>query len=136
MTKLWMPVFTTSIPFIHPMRAPVARPPAMETGIGRPNPSSKKPVVIIALTPIEPTARLKWPQARTTIMAKPITVSIARLRVSANRLKGDRKPGARLAIIVESNKMMIARPPTLAARMMNAAKSNLDAWGFNGSSCF
>jgi alpha-glucosidase (family GH31 glycosyl hydrolase) len=45
-------------------------------------------------------------------------------------LKGDRKPGARLAIIVESNKMTIARPATLAARMMNAAKWNLDTCGF------
>jgi hypothetical protein len=103
----------------------------MAKGMGRPTPSSKNPVTMIELTPMAPMARFICPKARTTIMEKPMTVSMARLRDRLNMLNGERKLGAKDVITEIKMAMTTANPPTFAARIRKGTSSNLPVWGFS-----
>src|SRR5579883_799738 len=61
-------------------------------------------------TPIAPIARFMPPVARTTMVEKPITMSMASVRDMAKRLKGETKPGAQLAKTIQKIITMPARP--------------------------
>ena len=82
MMKLCNPERTISTPLTAPSAPPSASAPTIESGTGRPRRSSSQPIAIAAQTPMAPTERLRPPVTITTIIEKPIMMSIAIVRPS------------------------------------------------------
>ena len=93
MMKLCRPVLAMRTPLTAPRTAPKAIAPTIASGSGAPACSISQPQAIALETPIAPTARLSPPVTMTTIMEKPIMMSIDIVRPSVNKLKGEAKPG-------------------------------------------
>ena len=135
MMKLLTPVLTMATPFSHPSPPPRTRPAARPSGTGNPSACISHPLAITAQTPIEPTARLMPPVASTTICEKPMTMSMASERPSANRLKLDEKPGAIVEKTIQKTTTMTSSPICAEAPASNDRRRSGDgpiADGFVG----
>ena len=113
MMKLCRPDLTTAQPLTKPSAAPIAMPPRMATGQGRPAPSISQPDAMAAHTPMAPTARLSPPVTMTVIMAKPIMMLIAAVRPSVNWLNEDRNPDVNRAKQTPNTRISTSRPNSL-----------------------
>ena len=81
--KLCRRVLMTIRPLMAPSNAPMPTPTRMAMMTGNPTDCAAQPMVIAAETPMAPTARFSPPVTSTTIIEKPMTVSIAMVRLSA-----------------------------------------------------
>ena len=91
-TKLCTPVLTVTNPLIQPKRVPIISIKKIDGNTGRPTVSIHQPPNIAEATPSAPSERLRPPVRMTTIIAKPIIISIATTRESAKILNLDVNP--------------------------------------------
>ena len=81
--KLCSRVLTTIRPLTAPSAPPAMTPTRTAASVGIPTTWTAQPVAMAAETPIAPTARLRPPVTSTTIIEKPMTPSIAMVRLIA-----------------------------------------------------
>ena len=103
-------------PFNAPSAAPSASAPRIASGRGSPRAPAASRNCIATQTPIAPTERLRPPVTITTIIEKPIMMSIAMVRPSVNRLNGEPKPGVPNAKTAPKMRISATRPNSLVSR--------------------
>ena len=120
--KLCTPILVVSWPFSQPRKAPITMAPAMAGRIGTPTTCISQPPAMTDATPMEPTARLSPPVTSTTIIDRPMTMSMPMTRVTAKRLKTEVKPGLTVAKMTIRSAMTMARPASFEARSVAAPR--------------
>ena len=127
MMKLCNPERTISTPLTAPSAPPSASAPAIASGTGRPTRSSSQPIAIAAQTPMAPTDRLRPPVTITTIIEKPIMMSIAVVRPSVKRLNCEPKPGVPNAKIAPKIAISAMSPNSLVSSRRPGAGISVQA---------